>query len=528
MKIKLVLFVILSTLIKIFANPYSQGEMWIEVTNNGQSRGGATITIYDNHWQIVDIATTSYTPVEQDGNAFMYMEDEPVSNPNAAYVIGPLNYDSTYHFVIDNRYATIGIGSQVESPDEHLHFNGYTFSLDATHKVFTLVNQGDWNPKTVTVKNSFNSGNVKVDNVIKNHGYTTSFGTPSFPHTLEAINNQYNSAGYKQKFQNWTENISNDVVNISLKNLAVAVSAIHTANFLSQFNITFKNQHPGGEVGGDIKVDNEIWNSPKTLPKSEWISIKGEALNHTLNSIYYTFDHWSEEGSTQNPYFNFSPHSHKTYSAIFKGKPTNGYRNQTFNPIVIGQPIKVSWKQHPNTNVSHYKVYRKPKFGSEQLVQTFNRTGDTNYVYTYTDPIYIHTNNQSTTNLLYYDVRAYYAPDQRYSDADFKAVYGETGDAKKIGEIDASSIVIYEYGIESYPNPFNPTSTINYTIKEIGNVKITIYDALGRKVKELLNEIKTPGSYDIKFDGSKLSSGIYIYTMNVNEFYESKKMILTK
>ncbi|MBK7106244.1 MAG: caspase family protein [Ignavibacteriae bacterium] len=80
----------------------------------------------------------------------------------------------------------------------------------------------------------------------------------------------------------------------------------------------------------------------------------------------------------------------------------------------------------------------------------------------------------------------------------------------------------------NYPNPFNPSSTINYIVKEIGNVNITIYDALGRKVKELVNEIKEPGSYNVKFDGSDLATGIYIYTMRVNNFFESKKMILNK
>ena len=162
------------------------------------------------------------------------------------------------------------------------------------------------------------------------------------------------------------------------------------------------------------------------------------------------------------------------------------------------------------------------------IQQTFIRTGDINYIYTFTDPDYVHTNNTSTDNLLKYDVRAYYGPDGQYSDSDWRTLYGEMGEAKKIGEMDESSIVTYEYGIDNYPNPFNPTSTINYTIKEIGNVNITIYDALGRKVKELVNEIKTPGSYEVKFDGSNLASGIYIYTMKVNNFFSSKKMILTK
>lgn len=81
---------------------------------------------------------------------------------------------------------------------------------------------------------------------------------------------------------------------------------------------------------------------------------------------------------------------------------------------------------------------------------------------------------------------------------------------------------------QNYPNPFNPTSTIIYTIVEMGNVNITIYDVLGRKVKELVNEIKTPGSYDVEFSGSNFASGVYFYTMKVNNFLESKKMILAK
>ena len=126
MKIKLALVILLLTLANIHANPYSQGEMWIRVSDyNDSIRGGVTITVYNSSWQVVDIATTANYIVEQDGNAFMYMSGEPISNPSASYVIGPLNYDSTYYFVIDNRYAKISIGENVAGgPDEHLRFRG--------------------------------------------------------------------------------------------------------------------------------------------------------------------------------------------------------------------------------------------------------------------------------------------------------------------------------------------------------------------------------------------------------------------
>ena len=81
----------------------------------------------------------------------------------------------------------------------------------------------------------------------------------------------------------------------------------------------------------------------------------------------------------------------------------------------------------------------------------------------------------------------------------------------------------YEYGISNYPNPYNPTTTINYQIKEMGNVNITVFDALGRTVKVLVNDIKQPGEYNILFDGSNLSNGVYYYRMQAGNFVETKK-----
>ena len=144
----------------------------------------------------------------------------------------------------------------------------------------------------------------------------------------------------------------------------------------------------------------------------------------------------------------------------------------------------------------------------------------------------VHTNSSSSNDLYYYDVRAEYTPDGLYSDYDFKAVYAEMGGPQRddTAQDERMQIAekIYEYGISNYPNPYNPTTTISYSIKEQGNVQITVYDALGRKVADLVNEIKQPGSYSALFNGSNLTSGIYFYTMKVNDFMETKKMLLTK
>ena len=84
----------------------------------------------------------------------------------------------------------------------------------------------------------------------------------------------------------------------------------------------------------------------------------------------------------------------------------------------------------------------------------------------------------------------------------------------------------------NYPNPFNPTTTINYSIASnkvySGNVKLVVYDVLGREIKTLVNEKAVPGEYSIEFDAGDLSSGIYFYTIAVGEFLQTKKMILLK
>jgi len=84
------------------------------------------------------------------------------------------------------------------------------------------------------------------------------------------------------------------------------------------------------------------------------------------------------------------------------------------------------------------------------------------------------------------------------------------------------------YLIQNYPNPFNPTSIIRFQIAESGFVTLKVYDVLGREIATLVNKEKPVGSYEIKFDGSNLSSGVYFYRLNFDSFISIKKMILLK
>ena len=80
----------------------------------------------------------------------------------------------------------------------------------------------------------------------------------------------------------------------------------------------------------------------------------------------------------------------------------------------------------------------------------------------------------------------------------------------------------------NYPNPFNPTTTIKYSIPSDGYVTLKIFNALGEEVSTLVNEFRSTGNYEIIFDASNLTSGIYFYKIQSGNFIETKKMILLK
>ncbi|MCU7513914.1 MAG: S8 family serine peptidase [Ignavibacteria bacterium] len=89
--------------------------------------------------------------------------------------------------------------------------------------------------------------------------------------------------------------------------------------------------------------------------------------------------------------------------------------------------------------------------------------------------------------------------------------------------------VIKEYAISrNYPNPFNPSTVIDYQVPKTSKVTLKIFDMLGKEVTTLVNEVKEMGRYSVKFDASVLPSGTYIYEIRANDFVKSGKMLLLK
>ncbi|MBT8378472.1 MAG: T9SS type A sorting domain-containing protein [Ignavibacteria bacterium] len=81
---------------------------------------------------------------------------------------------------------------------------------------------------------------------------------------------------------------------------------------------------------------------------------------------------------------------------------------------------------------------------------------------------------------------------------------------------------------QNYPNPFNPSTTIRFSVSESSFINLSIFNSLGEKIEELVNDVKEPGVHTIEFNAQDFPSGTYFYTINTDNYASTKKMILVK
>jgi hypothetical protein len=82
--------------------------------------------------------------------------------------------------------------------------------------------------------------------------------------------------------------------------------------------------------------------------------------------------------------------------------------------------------------------------------------------------------------------------------------------------------------LQNYPNPFNPSTLIHYQLPMDTYVSLRVYDLLGRQVAVLVNEKESPGNYAVRFDGSGLASGVYVYKLEAGGFVATKKLVMVR
>ncbi len=108
-------------------------------------------------------------------------------------------------------------------------------------------------------------------------------------------------------------------------------------------------------------------------------------------------------------------------------------------------------------------------------------------------------------------------------------IYYKRNPTGNVGIQNISTEIPSAYSLsQNYPNPFNPITNVKFSILNSGDVKLVVYDVMGREVQTLVNERLNAGTYETTFDGSLLPSGVYFYKLSVGDYSETKKLTLIK
>ncbi len=175
---------------------------------------------------------------------------------------------------------------------------------------------------------------------------------------------------------------------------------------------------------------------------------------------------------------------------------------------VSGNTVKIEWTTATEKNNRGFEVERKQKDGQFVTRGFITGAGTSLEVKNYT----FNDEEVAAGSYIY-----------RIKQLDFDGQYAYSDEI----EVDVTTPEKYALG-QNYPNPFNPSTTISYAVKFDGFVSLKVYDFTGREVASLVNAEMKAGSYDVQFDASGLSSGIYFYTLQSGSFKETKKLTLLK
>ena len=108
-----------------------------------------------------------------------------------------------------------------------------------------------------------------------------------------------------------------------------------------------------------------------------------------------------------------------------------------------------------------------------------------------------------------------------------KKTYLYNSEIEKKGSQDNTTIFTFEL-FNSFPDPFNPTATISYTLPKDVEVKLVVFNTLGKEVATLVDGYESAGYKSVTFDASNLPSGVYYYRLQADKFSDVKKMVFMK
>jgi len=193
-----------------------------------------------------------------------------------------------------------------------------------------------------------------------------------------------------------------------------------------------------------------------------------------------------------------------------------------------GSNPTIQWTPPSDPDINHYKIYRrKYNEGSFTLVGLTSGTSFIDY--------YVTVQYDFLEDDIFYYIKTVDNNGNLSSESDYVNVLDiwaslkiENFDEKENIKVAFEEANPTELSISNYPNPFNPVTTISFSVPEESNILIKVYDVLGQELERIINGKVLPGKHNTIWDGSKYSSGLYIITLQTNDAIKTLKVILAK
>lgn len=264
---------------------------------------------------------------------------------------------------------------------------------------------------------------------------------------------------------------------------------------------------PGtGEVGDTLNVIGDgqwhlyEWNMADSNQWTGWVTGNG-VVNDVPTATYDAIWFFAPDGSEETVVY--------LDMVCFNADGNVPVELAHFSAVVDGKNVDLRWITATELNNKGFEIQRRTKYSEYETIAFIDgngtKTGATGY--SYSDIV-------NTTGQYFYRLRQ----------VDFDGTFEFSNEIM----VDVTVIPGEFMLAQNFPNPFNPSTEITFSIDKTGFVTLNVYNILGEKVAELVNGIKEAGVYSVNFDAKDLTTGTYIYSLQSENQTISKKMVLIK
>jgi hypothetical protein len=170
--------------------------------------------------------------------------------------------------------------------------------------------------------------------------------------------------------------------------------------------------------------------------------------------------------------------------------------------------VVLNWETATEANNQGFEIERRTETSEYRTVGFVEGYGTT------TEPrSYVYTDRTAENGINYY----------RLKQVDFNGTYEYSDEV----EVDVTGPLTFDLA-QNYPNPFNPSTSIKYSVPESGNIRLSVFNIVGEEVAVLVDGFSQAGSFEVTFDASNLSTGVYLYKLQSANSVQTKKMMLLK